>query len=836
MKKLLGAAMIGCMLTGTVLAQDFIFRRPLASDLTQSAGSPSAEEPAGSSCDTTPVVFEPGVHDYTLPDGCSRALVQAWGAGAMGKDLPCPRYELCYGGGGGSYAEAVVDLVPGEISQVIVGEGGHPEQPDGGLSSFAGVLAYGGQTNGNFGVQPKNSGSISFNGGYGGSFRPPDGEVVYASGGGGGAGAMGAGGMGETPAGGADANASGGTGGRGGGGSGGDGRQPGQAPGGGGGSGGGFGGDGRVIITPDGEGTSLDLAIVLSGDEIPVGRAELDYSFDFSDNVHLLNRSSIGVSDLEWRIEAGSAEMAAPPGLVMDSSTGKLSGTPLEEGDYIFRVVASYGNFSGRKDYRVKIKPKAECDRTPVILDAGEHDYSPPEGCGFAFVQAWGGGGGGASASEPYCMNGIGVSGKECSAGGGGAYAEGVVAFDVDETVKVVVGRGGSSVEAGEDGQASTIKSIVAAAGKGGGVAVVSCDQFDRCRTNVTVNGAGGGSAQSFGDLVTAGGAGAVSRIGTTAGSRGVDYKFFGGGGASGGALGAGGAGGNPVIISLPLDGSDGEGGNAGEGGGAPGGAGKHAGSRPGGGGGAGGGNGGDGRVIIFPGANEGGEISEPGGTEEVLALYGPSTFSANEGQPFSIPFAVTGGTPPLEWSISPALPDGVSLTPGSVSGTAAAGAYGPFTLTVSDNSGKTDSVIFELSVIQPLVLLAREDVKEMPSYAYEAAVLGGVPPYVISFSGNVPAGIADLTRSVLFRSDHPGCSPCFVNQAYVDFRENGGPIVDRVVTLSIGGAGIPTSINGVPTDGGEFYFIAPYGEPYEASGWTMTVTDAAGRTASRSF
>lgn len=476
------------------------------------------------------------------------------------------------------------------------------------------------------------------------------------------------------------------------------------------------------------------------------------------------------------------------------------------------------------------------CDMRPVVFGAGVFDYTPPEGCSFGFVRAWGGGASGTAASDSDCIMDGTKKGSGCVGGGGGAYAQGSVSFEAGQAIHFSVGRGGVSVGEGKDGGDTEFMDILAAGGHNNITETEKCTGtviggkcFGSIVKEMIVDQAGGKAADSSGQLVRSGGNGATSNIGKTPGTGGRPFGFYGGGGGSGGYSGSGKSGKNGSAGS-GVTGSNGAGGQAGAGGG-QGGAGQMNGSIPGGGGGAGGGRGGDGLVIVFPGVGEGSEIPEAGEGEGILMVYGPTSFSADEGEVFSIPFQVIGGTVPFDWSISPALPSGISLTAGLVSGSASSGTYGPFTVTVTDGSGKSDSVAFDLSVSEPLSLVAQET--SAYGYAYMAGVLGGVPPYALSYSGNVPAGIREPRDSLMFREDQPGCTPCYVNQAYVDYAENGGQL-NYVKYGALGGS--PVAIRNVSNAGGEIFLISADGTPSNGSGWTLTVKDSSGRTASRSF
>lgn len=204
-----------------------------------------------------------GTYTYTVPDDVTQVYVQAWGAGGRGATRS-GRNGTGGGGGGGAYAAGMLDVVPGETYQVIVGVGGNSNSSTRAASSSFNynnpnsIVAEGGYnvanntTNGGEGGSIAGSiGTIRFAGGHGAN------GIDSRSGGGGGA-------AGTEENGHNGSGTTGGPGGNYGGGSGGDGvttntnGNPGNAPGGGG-SGarrtsstrdGGAGADGQVIITP----------------------------------------------------------------------------------------------------------------------------------------------------------------------------------------------------------------------------------------------------------------------------------------------------------------------------------------------------------------------------------------------------------------------------------------------------------------------------------------------------------------------------------------------------------------------------------------------------------
>ncbi len=138
----------------------------------------------------------PGPHTFTVPAGVTSITVECWGGGGGGSSQATNGRGG--GGGGGAYARSVVNVVPGNLYNIVVGAGGGGSTD--GENSFFGasaVVAAGGKG----GVDDANTG------GAGGSAAASTGEVYYAGGnggngnsatgtggGGGGAGSTGAGG------------------------------------------------------------------------------------------------------------------------------------------------------------------------------------------------------------------------------------------------------------------------------------------------------------------------------------------------------------------------------------------------------------------------------------------------------------------------------------------------------------------------------------------------------------------------------------------------------------------------------------------------------------------
>jgi len=94
-------------------------------------GPPCPEEPAAdprpaAPCPGTSEWTHPGTFAVEVPAGCTKARLQAWGAGGGGGGAVGHDLGLVQGGagGGGAWAARDLDVSPGETLTVIVGQGG----------------------------------------------------------------------------------------------------------------------------------------------------------------------------------------------------------------------------------------------------------------------------------------------------------------------------------------------------------------------------------------------------------------------------------------------------------------------------------------------------------------------------------------------------------------------------------------------------------------------------------------------------------------------------------------------------------------------------------------
>ena len=121
---------------------------------------------------------------------------------------------------------------------------------------------------------------------------------------------------------------------------------------------------------------------------------------------------------------------------------------------------------------------------------------------------------------------------------------------------------------------------------------------------------------------------------------------------------------------------------------------------------------------------------------------------SATVGATYSQVLAATGGTPPMQWSVSAgALPAGLHLDKnGTIGGTASAPGTQTFTVSVTDSKSATDSRALTLTVNPAIAVTTATLPPGVVGIAYQQALAasGGSGTYVWSLaSGALPAGLS---------------------------------------------------------------------------------------------
>jgi hypothetical protein len=178
---------------------------------------------------------------------------------------------------------------------------------------------------------------------------------------------------------------------------------------------------------------------------------------------------------------------------------------------------------------------------------------------------------------------------------------------------------------------------------------------------------------------------------------------------------------------------------------------------------------------------------------------------------PYSESLLVTGGTLPYSWTITGALPAGLTLdfTTGTINGTPTTTGTSPFTIKVTDSTGQSVTKNLSLKVVTPLsVTTTSLPQANLGVFSYEASLgaSGGSPGYSWSVvAGNLPPGIT-LNSLLGTFSGSPSIGGTFtftVQVADFDF-----PTPQTATKqLSITAFGISTSSLPAATQGSSYQF-----------------------------
>lgn len=158
---------------------------------------------------------------------------------------------------------------------------------------------------------------------------------------------------------------------------------------------------------------------------------------------------------------------------------------------------------------------------------------------------------------------------------------------------------------------------------------------------------------------------------------------------------------------------------------------------------------------------------------------------SGSVGQPYSVTFAVSGGTAPLTWSAT-GLPPGLQFSSaGALTGTPTATGSYTLSVTVTDAARESASGRFTLTITAPpLAITATEPLprgRVGEAYFVSLAAAGGVPPYTWS-APSAPAGLSLSAGGTL--SGVPSVAGSFVIAVTVTDNEKNA--VSRQFTLVV--------------------------------------------------
>jgi hypothetical protein len=168
------------------------------------------------------------------------------------------------------------------------------------------------------------------------------------------------------------------------------------------------------------------------------------------------------------------------------------------------------------------------------------------------------------------------------------------------------------------------------------------------------------------------------------------------------------------------------------------------------------------------------------------------ATFAAGQvGGAYTGSLAATGGTTPLTYSVTGALPAGLQLNPstGAVTGTTTVAGQYTFQAIVTDANGAIASVPVTVAIAGPALAIATPSLPATQPgsvYAQTLTASGGVPPYIWSIAaGALPDGLALSAAGLLSGATTAAGTSTFT----LAVTDSVGQKVTREYSIVVGGA-----------------------------------------------
>ncbi len=174
------------------------------------------------------------------------------------------------------------------------------------------------------------------------------------------------------------------------------------------------------------------------------------------------------------------------------------------------------------------------------------------------------------------------------------------------------------------------------------------------------------------------------------------------------------------------------------------------------------------------------------------LAVSGPAQLPGGVvGEGYSYALGAAGGTPPYVWRLtSGAVPPGLTLSGGMISGSPAADGNYQFAAQVTDSAGGSASASFSVTIAPGLSITSTSPLPAAAvgtAYSQAMAALAGKPPYQWSVTaGSLPQGLAlDPATGVLSGTPSAGGSFSFT----VQVSDSAGTVVSKPFTMTVASA-----------------------------------------------